>query len=236
MSPRPMQQLGIPHLEHCNSHRMGGGQNWNVTYTMSDEERAIAKAALEQYGISMLSYGVVNHKYTRQQWRQVFAYAKDMGIETVMAEPAYEDLVYVDSLAQEFGVRMAIHNHPKPTLYWSPDIVKKYLPKLSEQTGIGPDLGNWFRSDITAIDELPSWEGRIYSIQLKDFIHSKDRKLQVRWGTGTCHLLEILIELKNQGYKGAITMECFNQRGDVVGDIQESIRWFKRTSHEIAQY
>ena len=51
---------------------------------------------------------------------RLFDFAKDMGMEMLIAEPPADDLDTCDKLCEEYGFPLAITNHPKPALYWNP--------------------------------------------------------------------------------------------------------------------
>jgi hypothetical protein len=49
--------------------------------------------------------------------RRVFEFAKKMKLETIVSEPPTEALDVIEKLVNEYGINMAIHNHPAPSLY-----------------------------------------------------------------------------------------------------------------------
>ena len=49
------------------------------------------------------------------EWKEEFAFAKEMGLEYITCEPAWEAWDLVDSLSQATGIKVAVHNHPQPS-------------------------------------------------------------------------------------------------------------------------
>ena len=58
-------------------------------------------------GVKMVNFGVGGCD------RKHFEFAKEMGIETLVAEPNENDFDAIDKLCEEFGINLAIHNHPE---------------------------------------------------------------------------------------------------------------------------
>jgi len=171
-------------------------------HTMSDEHRAQAKEKLAKAGITLLSYGVVSLPSNEEKARQVFEFAKDMGIKTIASEPLKKNLPLVAKLADEYDIKVAIHNHPQPSLYANYETVLEAVNGLSERIGACADTGHWPRSGINALDAVKALEGRLISFHLKDIneFGVKDAH-DVIWGTGVCDVEGILTEIARQGIK-----------------------------------
>jgi hypothetical protein len=66
--------------------------------------------------------------------KNCFEFAKEMGIPLIVAEPQDSQWNYIDRLAGEYKIPVAIHDHPRPSHYWNPDKV------IEAMTG-HPNLG-----------------------------------------------------------------------------------------------
>ena len=97
-----------------------------------------------------------------------FDFAKDMGIETIVSEPAEDAFDAIDKLCDEYGINVAIHNHPKPSHYWNPETVLKVCKGRSKRIGACADTGHWMRSGLNPVECLKKLEGRIISFHFKD--------------------------------------------------------------------
>jgi sugar phosphate isomerase/epimerase len=117
----------------------------------------------------------------------MFGFAQDMGIETLTAEPAAEALDLVDTLCREYEIKVAIHNHPKPSNYWHPDKVLEACRGRSKWIGACADTGHWMRSGVRPLEALKKLKGRIISFHFKDLNEFDRRKgaHDVVWGRRT---------------------------------------------------
>ena len=97
---------------------------------LSPADRKAIKSKLQDSGVKLVNFGVTNI-----DGRKTFDFAKDMGIETIVSEPAEKDLPKFDKLCEEYEINIAIHDHPKPSHYWNPDTVLKATKGLSKRVG-----------------------------------------------------------------------------------------------------
>ena len=105
-----------------------------------------------------------------------------MGIKTLVSEPAEDAFDTLDKLCEEYGINVAIHNHPKPSIYWDPDTVLKVCKGRSKRIGACADTGHWARSGFDPIECIKKLEGRIISFHLKDLNKKAADAHDVPWG------------------------------------------------------
>ena len=63
-------------------------------------------------------YGVVQLPNDEAKSRKVFEYAKRLKLEGIVSEPPTDAIGLIDRLADEYGIKVAIYNHPAPSLYF----------------------------------------------------------------------------------------------------------------------
>ncbi len=208
---------GIKYLEIYPGQKIGEGFEGKVSHTMSAEEAEKLQGILKQKGVSLLSYGVVEAG-PEAAWRQVFEFAKRMGIATLITQPGGNQMELLDKLTAEYGVKVGIHNHGEPT----PDMVEKLLAGRSDRIGIAPDNGHWSRRGIDNVASLKRFEGRIVSIHLKDLNADKH---DVPFGEGTTPVAEILATLDQADYKGPIIIEY--ESGNQEAAVRKCLDYLK---------
>ncbi|MGC6506503.1 MAG: sugar phosphate isomerase/epimerase family protein [Coraliomargaritaceae bacterium] len=227
-----LNELGINAIEAYRGQILGAGFDVKTDFSsMSQEAKDCMKRIAKEKGIAIRHYGVAQGR-NPDEWRELFEFAKEMGIEALISEPEYDELSMVDALAQEYGIRVGLHNHAIPTKYWHPDIVLHHLRDLSDYMGISADTGNWIYSGLNpleCIEKLREFEGRIVEVQLKDLAAAKF----VPFGTGDSNIAGILRELKRQNFTGPLTIEYFGKQStqDKVQEIGESLRYLSRVEY-----
>ena len=107
--------------------------------------RSEVKKKLADSGIALKSYGVTPLSKDVGQCRKMFDFAKDMGLETIVSEPTEDAFDMIEKLCDQYGINLAIHNHPNPSHYWNPDTVLKVCKGRSTRIGACADTGHWLR-------------------------------------------------------------------------------------------
>ena len=175
---------------------------------LTDEQKSWIKNELKKRGITLVSFGVVQFDSTREATENLFQFARDMGIRTLVIEPAYDDFSIIEKMAVQYDLNVAIHNHPEPTKYWNPQTVMDHYKGLDPRIGGCADTGHWMRSGIRPVEALRMFKGRIRNVHLKDLNEFGNRDAyDVPFGQGQANIHDILAELTLQDYDGFIVVE-----------------------------
>lgn len=247
-----LKSIGLHYVQAFPGQKLGGDLEGTMDYHMDAQQRKKILDLLKKKGIQMISFGVTGAD-NESDWRKLFEFAKGMNLQSIAVEPAYKDMPLVSKLADEFKVNVAIHNHPQPTLYWSPDTVLKYTAGLSKRIGINGDIGHWVRSGIDPVEALKKFEGRVFALHFKDLDKKPSEEMlktlsslppgggfpkelieqlqkgphDVVWGTGVSNISGVMKELKRQGFKGPIFAEYEYNWGKNAGEVKESAKYFR---------
>ena len=168
------------------------------------------------------------------QSRKVFEYAKDMGIETLVAEPSEDAFDTIEKLCEEYGVNVAIHDHAKPSHYWNPDTVLKVCRGRSKRIGACADTGHWTRSGLKPVECVRKLEGRILSFHVKDMNEATLKADEVPWGTGVSNIKRVLTEVHRQRLKAVFTIEYEHTWEQSLPDIARCVKLFDQVAAELA--
>jgi sugar phosphate isomerase/epimerase len=163
--------VGVKYVEGFPGQKLGGGIEGTLDYHMTSTRRDSVLQLLKQKKITMVSYGVVSAN-TDEDWKQLFEFLKGMGLKQFATEPEPKFIPLVSKLADEYQVNVAIHNHPRPSRYWSPDTLFKYTEGYSKRLGACADIGHWVRSGLDPVEMLKKMQGRIFELHMKD-LHEK---------------------------------------------------------------
>jgi len=126
--------------------------DWKMDPLMPAEQRSFVKDLLARGGVKLVNFGVTELTNDEKQCRKVFDFAKDMGIQTIVAEPPEDSFDMIQGLCKEYNIKVAIHNHPKPSHYWSPELVLKMTKNRAPWIGACADIGH---SRLTILRNQP---------------------------------------------------------------------------------
>ena len=186
---------------------------------MSKETREKLKQLLQKKGIQIVAMGVTTPK-TRAEWIKTFELAKEFGLSYITSEPVKSQWDMVDSLAGVYAIPVAIHDHPRPNIYWSPDSV---LAAIQGHSHIGScaDVGHWARNGLNPVDCLKKLQGHIIGVHLKDIVKFNDTEaMDTVVSKGVIDFPAVLAELKRQNFNGMLSIEhesnWFHSLPDVI--------------------
>ena len=201
---------------------------------MSAADRADAQKRLSDAGVKMLSLYCRALK-AEDEARKTFDFAKDMGIQTLVAEPPFEAYDMLERLCNEYEINLAVHNHPAPSQYWNPETTAKVCAGRGRRIGSCADTGHWTRSGFNPVEALAMLKGRVINLHLKDVSEFGVKEAGcVPWGTGKGNIEGILRELHRQGFKGAFGIEYEPYKPDNFQLITECVEYFESVAAKLA--
>src|SRR5690606_31925706 len=137
-------------------------------------------------GITLYAFGVARAN-SDESWRQLFEFAKAMGVQNINTEPEEQYLSLIGKLANEFKIKVSIHNHPQPSTYWNPDsVIRAIKLAKSDYVGACADIGHWVRSGLDPIKSLKKYRGYLNHLHFKDVDSKSAKAKDVHWGLGVC--------------------------------------------------
>ena len=230
-----LHELGIKYVELFPGQKLKPGSTTKTGTSMTAAELAEMQAKLKATDIKAVSFGVAPiPDKTEAEARKHFEWAKQIGLETLVTETVPTPVL--DKLSQEFGIKIALHNHPKS---WPPDKVLAACEGLSKNIGSCSDIGHWKRAGLEPVDIIKKLEGRIIETHFKDVAadgKGKGGYTDQPWGTGECNLKAVLTELKRQGFKGHFQIEYEHGTVDeLMHNLPLCIEWFDKESAELAK-
>ena len=219
------KEAGASVIEAFPGQRLSPDDKRPFNHDAPPEVWAKAKMKLTNTGVRLVNYGVVSMGSTEAEMRKVFDFATVMGIPCVTTEPAQEeDFALLDKLVKEYDIKVAVHNHPKPSKYWDPNYLAKCLEGRDPRIGACADTGHWMRSGVKPMEALKILEGRNLSSHLKDLNEFGNPEAHdVHFGTGQVGMKEILDEFRRQGFCGNVSLEYEYNWDNNVGDIAACI-------------
>lgn len=226
--------LGVKYLSISGSVILEG-TNKLATINLSDEQRAAIDKKLQADGFGkFVNIGVVQLPPDEAKSRQVFEFAKKWGIDTLVAEPEPAALDLVEKLCKEYNIKVAFHDHPKPSRYWNPDTVLAAIKGRTPLMGACADVGHWMRSGLDPLECLKKLDGHIICLHFKDLNEMGPKAHDVPWGTGVGKTKELMAELKRQNFHGAFCVEYEYHWENSSPEIAQCVKFWNDTCAELA--
>ncbi|HEY6976774.1 MAG TPA: sugar phosphate isomerase/epimerase, partial [Chitinophagaceae bacterium] len=189
------------------------------------DTRTKLKQLLQSKGIQIVAMGVISPK-NKKEWKKAFDLAKEFGLSYITAEPNKNQWDMVDSMAGSYEIKIAIHDHPKPNPYWSPDSV---LAAAQGHPNIGAcaDVGHWARNGLNPVECLKKLEGHVYGVHLKDVIKFDDTKAEdTVVGKGVIDFPAVFQELKRQNFNGMLSIEHESNWYHSLPDVINTVKYY----------
>ena len=230
---RKIDSCGLKYVEAFPGQAIGGGMEGKMDFNMDATTRQAVKKMIKDRGLTVVAYGVISPK-TDDDWKNLFEFAKDMGVLNINSEPTPEQMPMVRKLAEQYKINVALHNHPKPSRYWHPDTVLAAIGG-SKYVGSCSDIGHWVRSGLDPVECLKKLDGHVLGMHFKDVKKdTPDGKYHdVIWGTGDSKVEAVITELKRQKFKGPISAEYEYHWENNGPEIAESVKNFREIYNRV---
>jgi sugar phosphate isomerase/epimerase len=216
---------GVKFIEAYSHQPLGGGMKGDFGPDMTPEEKATVKKLLQDKGITLVAMGVIVPK-DLAEWKKYFDFGKEFGLSYFTAEPIKTQWGGVDSLAGLYGIKVAIHDHPRPNAYWHPDSV---LAAIAGHPNIGScaDIGHWERNGLDPVECLKKLEGHVFGVHLKDIVQFDNTKAaDTVVGSGVVKWGPVFQELKRQHFKGMLSIEHESNWYHSVPDVIQTVKFY----------
>ncbi len=230
--------LGLKWIEAYPGQRLSKDLPETVKFDhdMLDQYQKEALNKLKSAGVTLVNYGVVGLPNKEAEARKVFDFAQVMGIKTIVSEPAPAALPLIDKLCEEYDIKVAIHNHPKPSLYWDYKKLLEATKGVSARIGSCSDTGHWTRSGISPLEAITALcdAKRVVSLHFKDLNEFGNPEAHdVAWGDGKSEAKAVLGELYKTGFKGMFAIEYEYNWENSVPDIAVCVANFEKMAQEL---
>jgi len=223
-----ISSLGIRYVEPCYFLSLDKSRpDLKTSESLSQDVRRELKKRLDNHGVKMINYYAPIDGNT-ENFRKIFDFGKEMGVQTLVAEPPAEVLDKLEELCDEYKMNLAIHNHPQSpeSNYWDPENVLKVCEGRGKRIGSCSDTGHWVRSGLDPIECLKKAKERIIALHLKDVIESgKPEARDVPLGTGKANYTAVLEELYAWKFRGVMTIEYEHLSDQLVQDVAQCIKF-----------
>lgn len=225
--------VGLKYVEAFPGQKIAADIEGTMGPGMSTDQIASVKKKLAETGIKITAFGVVGLSAEEAESRKTFEWCQTMGVLVINTEVDRTAFDTIEKLCQEFKIKVGLHNHPKPSIYWNPDTIVAALEGRSEWIGACADTGHWLRSDLNPVECLRKLDGKIVSMHFKDLNKFGSGAHDVPWGDGVGDVPAILAEMKRQKFSGPVSVEYEHNWLNSLPEVGQCVQNFHRMTAEL---
>jgi type 1 glutamine amidotransferase/sugar phosphate isomerase/epimerase len=231
-------RLGVPYMGGLSFQKVSEEIPKNFDPELTDDDIKQVRLKLDSAGVRLLTYYFHQIQGDQAGCRKVFEFARKIGIETFISEPAPEAMDTIEKFCDEYDINLAIHNHDQKASpqYWHPEGVLKVCQGRSKRIGACGDIGYWMRSGIDPITAVSTLKDRLITIQMHDLHELSPEGHDVPWGSGlgrTAQFIEQLYHLRIR--PTMFGLEYSYDWFDSMPEIAECIEFFNKMSVQLAK-
>lgn len=212
--------LGFGAVELWQAHL---NQSW-----ATDGQIATARALLDDYGLQVTGYAGWGGA-SRPAFERTCQIAAAIGAPLITGSTSLleDDRAAAVDVLQQFGVKLALENHPEKT---PAEMLAKVGDGGDGVIGVCVDTGWWGTQGYDAATALRELRDHLFHVHLKDATAGPEH-VTVPYGEGVVPLRACVAALRDIGYTGAISVEHEPEHDDPTEAVGAALRllqgWMK---------
>jgi type 1 glutamine amidotransferase/sugar phosphate isomerase/epimerase len=229
--------LGLPFMGGLSFQKVSDGIPKDFQPGLSADELRQIRLKLDAAAVRLLTYYIQDIPGDDAGCRQVFEFARKIGIETIVSEPKPEALDTVEKFCDAYDLNVALHNHDAKAspAYWNPAGILKACAGRSKRLGACADLGYWMRGGMDPIEGIRQLKDRLITVYMHDLNESGAGGHDVPWGTGVGNTTAFLQELHRLGLCPTMFGLEYSYNGPAsMPDIARCVAFFNQATLGLA--
>lgn len=184
-------------------------KEFHLPYNSTATELAAGRKEFENAGLKIMSGGVVNTAAEKDtEIRRYFDYGKACGMSMLIMMPSARQLPTIQKLVEEYGIRVAIHNHgPEDPNFPTPQSVLAVVKDLDPRIGLCIDLGHSTRTGVDVVKSIGDAGPRLLDLHIKDLKSPTSKESQCDVGEGVLPIVGFFKQLQKMKYAGCVNLE-----------------------------
>lgn len=225
--------LGMKNLEAFQGQRVNKESDRKLDANLTDEALAQIRVRLDAAGVKLTSIYIGNIPGDEAGCRKIFGFARKLGVEFIVSEPAPESLPLIEKFCNEYRINVAIHNHPEgKSRYWHPREVLKACEGRGPRIGACGDTGHWLRSGIKPSEGVQMLGRRLLTLHVKDLDEAMH---DVPWGAGKGDMAGLFRTLHQLKLKPALFgIEYETKWENNLAEIAQCGKFFEQQTRSLA--
>lgn len=168
--------------------------------------------ACRENGVDIVAIGAGWFKRSPPTPRQIMEFAHKAGASVIgvqfRSEMMWDGIREAEELAEEFDVKLAIHNHGGKHWLGNPEILQYIFAKTGPRVGLLLDTAWMLDAGGDPLKAARQFGERLYGLHLKDFLFKPNRDHEERvLGEGNLDLKALFDTLTDIGFAGTISIE-----------------------------
>jgi len=198
-------------------------------------ERKAARKKIDDAGLVLMGCGVVTLPNKEDTIKEVFEYAKDAGMPTIVCSPEPEALDTIEKMAKQYDIRIAIHNHgPGDKKYPLPADVLKMVKDRDPRMGLCMDVGHTARMGVDPVAALKECLPRLLDFHMKDVTAATAKGGPVEVGKGIIDIKAVLKTLLDVKFAHHVALEYEANADAPMPGIIGSFEFIRKTLATLA--
>lgn len=220
-----IKEIGVDKTELCAIHA-----DFNKPETLPEIVKTHSSA-----GVKIVSLGVQTFVGDTDVERNWFECAKIAGAKYISAHFRVDSFTTAvpstAKLAEEYGIKIAIHCHGGYMFGGSQDVLDYMLKIGGPSIGLNIDTAWCMQAAGKPVEWAKKYAGRIYGVHYKDFVFDRSGKWSdVVVGTGNLDLPAFVKELENGGFEGFAVIEYEADPENPVPALKECVQKMRAIS------
>ena len=214
----------IRHITGLNLHNVELFSGHLALESDSDQIRQML-ATLNRNRIHLRAHGVNSFSDNHDANRKVFQFARLAGIRNITADPSPESFDSLETLVDEFDVRICIHNHGPGARYDKLESVANAVKNRHPLIGACIDTGHTLRSNEDPVRWVRELGDRVFALHMKDVAEKQKRTHDVIIGSSFLQLTELFRALRDAGFPsdGSISLEYESNPENPIDDVKQCL-------------
>jgi sugar phosphate isomerase/epimerase len=197
-----LKEAGVSATELCGVHA-----NFNEPTSAAGVVSEFKKA-----GVTIVAIGVeyLSGDYAKDKPR--FEWCKAAGVKNMSIsfrpESMFDGLENIEKLADEFDMKLGIHNHGGYDWLGNETILNYLFNKTGPRIGLYLDTAWAIDARIDPVKTAEQFASRLHGVHVKDFVYDRNRHSEdVIIGTGILDLPKFMATLKKNNFSGPLVIE-----------------------------
>jgi sugar phosphate isomerase/epimerase len=163
--------------------------------------------------------------------RPDFELAKELGARVITGAPPIEKLAVLENLAEEYDMKVGIHNHGPGGILSDMRSIRSILHPHGPRIGLCVDTGHYLRLPLDPLEVMKAFADRVHAVHLRDMNPDRDpirgdggKYVEFTVGQGPLDLQGTLGLLLAWEYQGTIALEYKPNPDDPMPNLRTALR------------